>query len=173
MGFSSYTKSLKNFISNLSLSVSHTYTTSNNVVEDDEFHPSPSLVLLPDQLFSKSSINRDHLPVVQYSTRSPELNEEEDEDNDEAAATDEYSCCAVCLSRIEAWHNVRELANCSHAFHAECLDSWMDHGHATCPVCRAKLGSGHGGGKDPWRSERMVYLFGEDCAIQDANFSNY
>ncbi|KAH6795387.1 hypothetical protein C2S51_036373 [Perilla frutescens var. frutescens] len=169
MGFSSYTKSLKNFIiSNISLSASHphTTTTSNNVVEDDELiHQSPPLVLLPDQFLSRS-INRDRLPVVQYSTRSRALNEEHDED-------DEYSCCAVCLSGIEAWHNVRELANCIHAFHVECLDSWMDHGHATCPVCRSKLVSGHGGGKGSWRSERMVYLFGEDCAIEDANFSNY
>ncbi|KAH6813593.1 hypothetical protein C2S51_022611 [Perilla frutescens var. frutescens] len=125
--------------------------------EDDEFHPSPSLVLLPDQFLSKS-INKDHLPVVQYSTRSRAHKDEEDEEDD--------CCCSVCLSKIEAWHNVRELGNCGHAFHVECLDSWMDHGHATCPVCRAKLVSGHGG-KDPWRSERMLYLFGEDCAMDD------
>ncbi|KAK9291784.1 hypothetical protein L1049_019734 [Liquidambar formosana] len=67
---------------------------------------------------------------------------------------------------MEANHEVRKLCNCSHAFHKDCLDAWIDEGQVTCPVCRSKLLPERGEevkkGEDPWRMERMVYLFGED-----------
>ncbi|KAL3738437.1 hypothetical protein ACJRO7_019901 [Eucalyptus globulus] len=47
--------------------------------------------------------------------------------------------CAVCLSSIEERDEVRELSNCSHAFHRECLDRWVDHNRVTCPLCRCLL----------------------------------
>ncbi|KAI6706942.1 hypothetical protein NL676_009904 [Syzygium grande] len=47
--------------------------------------------------------------------------------------------CAVCLSSIEERDEVRELSNCSHAFHRECLDRWVDHDQVTCPLCRSLL----------------------------------
>ncbi|KAI3457933.1 hypothetical protein Pfo_014596 [Paulownia fortunei] len=125
-----------------------------------EFHPSPSLVPLPVHLMSKSI--KDHLPIVQYMMFKSRSRAHDEEDVVGA-------CCAVCLSNIEAWHKVRELGNCEHVFHVECLDAWMDQGRETCPVCRAKFLPGHGEelrpGKDPWRSERMIYLFGEDCLM--------
>ncbi|KAL8049344.1 hypothetical protein ABFX02_06G015400 [Erythranthe guttata] len=64
---------------------------------------------------------------------------------------------------------IRELGNCEHVFHVECIDSWMDQGRGSCPVCRAKLFGGddefRSANYDPWRSERMIYLFGEDCVM--------
>ncbi|KAL3738438.1 hypothetical protein ACJRO7_019902 [Eucalyptus globulus] len=47
--------------------------------------------------------------------------------------------CAVCLSSIEERDEVRELSNCSHAFHRECLDRWVDYNQATCPLCGSLL----------------------------------
>ncbi|KAK4384778.1 E3 ubiquitin-protein ligase ATL41 [Sesamum angolense] len=93
-----------------------------------------------------------------YAHKAQQPHDEEDGEVD--------ACCAVCLSSIEGWHKVRELGNCAHAFHVECLDGWADQGQETCPVCRAKLLAGHAHeDEDPWRSERMVYLFGEDCML--------
>ncbi|KAL8538233.1 hypothetical protein ACS0TY_000272 [Phlomoides rotata] len=166
MGFSCNIKSLRHFIvSNLGRLITshknHTHTNTN------DFHPSPSLVPLPFHLIS--SFNKNHLPVVQYTMldqRSRSNHDEEDEDGDRCRC-----CCAVCLSSVEPLDNVRELCNCRHVFHVNCLDSWIECGHNTCPVCRAKLSSGHGEelgpGKDPWRSQRMVYLFGEDCHMEE------
>ncbi|KAG6414832.1 hypothetical protein SASPL_122206 [Salvia splendens] len=151
MGFSFFsplTKPFKNLIS------SHTTTTS-NIEDDDSSRPSPSNVLLPDYLTTKS-VNKGHLPVVEHATFRSLDSEEGDDD------------CTICLKRIEAWHNVRELNKCEHAFHVDCLDSWIDRGGDTCPVCRARLVSREvGHGKDPWRSERMVYLFGEDYLMEE------
>ncbi|KAK4431255.1 E3 ubiquitin-protein ligase ATL41 [Sesamum alatum] len=132
------------------------------ITSTHQFHPSPSLVPLPLHLITKSI--KDHLPIRQYSMLKSKL-QAHDDVND--------ACCAVCLSSIEGWHKVRELGNCVHAFHVDCLDAWADQGRETCPVCRAKLLHRHGQeelmrpGNDPWRSERMVYLFGEDCMLED------
>ncbi|XP_057786198.1 probable E3 ubiquitin-protein ligase RHA1A [Salvia miltiorrhiza] len=157
MGFSYYSplKPLKKFISS-NLMTRPSPRRSNVEHDDNEFRPSPSLVLLPDYLTNKS-IHKNRLPIVEYATLTSHNGKVEDD-----------CWCAVCLSRVEAWHNVRELGNCEHAFHVECIDSWMDRGGETCPVCRAQLVSGEvGQGKDPWRSQRMVYLFGEDCFMEE------
>ncbi|KAJ1693300.1 hypothetical protein LUZ63_009998 [Rhynchospora breviuscula] len=47
--------------------------------------------------------------------------------------------CAVCLGQLNSRHEVRELGNCSHLFHIECIDKWVDLGKVTCPLCRALL----------------------------------
>ncbi|XP_047329412.1 RING-H2 finger protein ATL13-like [Impatiens glandulifera] len=46
--------------------------------------------------------------------------------------------CAVCLCEFEADDNLRLLPKCSHAFHMECIDTWLL-SHSTCPLCRASL----------------------------------
>ncbi|CAL9113590.1 unnamed protein product, partial [Musa acuminata var. zebrina] len=47
--------------------------------------------------------------------------------------------CVICMRSFEGSHEVRELSNCAHAFHMACLDSWMDEGRRTCPLCRSYL----------------------------------
>lgn len=47
--------------------------------------------------------------------------------------------CRVCLERLEATDEVRRLGNCTHAFHARCIDRWIDLGEVTCPLCRSHL----------------------------------
>uniref|UniRef100_A0A5B7AYF9 RING-type E3 ubiquitin transferase n=1 Tax=Davidia involucrata TaxID=16924 RepID=A0A5B7AYF9_DAVIN len=46
--------------------------------------------------------------------------------------------CAVCLCEFEAEDKLRLLPKCSHAFHMECIDTWLL-SHSTCPLCRAVL----------------------------------
>jgi hypothetical protein len=59
--------------------------------------------------------------------------------------TTEDSTCAVCLNKLKMEDEVRELMNCDHVFHRECIDKWLQHGYEnenhnqTCPLCRAPL----------------------------------
>lgn len=46
--------------------------------------------------------------------------------------------CAVCLCEFEAEDKLRLLPKCSHAFHMDCIDTWLL-SHSTCPLCRASL----------------------------------
>ncbi|KAL3364110.1 hypothetical protein AABB24_013055 [Solanum stoloniferum] len=45
--------------------------------------------------------------------------------------------CTVCLSALEDGETVRNLPNCKHVFHAECIDKWFG-SHSTCPICRTE-----------------------------------
>ncbi|GLJ55457.1 hypothetical protein SUGI_1190810 [Cryptomeria japonica] len=47
--------------------------------------------------------------------------------------------CAVCLSPFEEEDEIRELCNCSHIFHRDCLDKWIDNHKDSCPFCRCPL----------------------------------
>lgn len=46
--------------------------------------------------------------------------------------------CAVCLTAFEEGDDLRLLPHCSHAFHPECIDPWLE-ARVTCPLCRANL----------------------------------
>ncbi|KAI4376788.1 hypothetical protein MLD38_014506 [Melastoma candidum] len=46
--------------------------------------------------------------------------------------------CAVCLCEFEPEDKLRLLPKCSHAFHMECIDTWLL-SHSTCPLCRDNL----------------------------------
>ncbi|WCJ26662.1 RING/U-box superfamily protein [Euphorbia peplus] len=52
---------------------------------------------------------------------------------------DEGCVCSVCLDCIENADEIRELCNCNHVFHKDCLDNWVDLGRITCPLCRSML----------------------------------
>ncbi|XP_038985045.1 RING-H2 finger protein ATL13-like [Phoenix dactylifera] len=46
--------------------------------------------------------------------------------------------CAVCLCEFKADDKLRLLPKCSHAFHLDCIDTWLLC-HSTCPLCRRNL----------------------------------
>ncbi|CAA2976919.1 Zinc finger, RING-type [Olea europaea subsp. europaea] len=121
-----------------------------------EHRPSPLLVPVPID-FSPGSINGRDLPMVECSRIIKKL-----------GSKDNFSFCAVCLNFISGCDKVRELGNCFHVFHRECIDAWIDKGKETCPICRSNMLPDDQrekfkcNGEDPWRRERMIYLFGED-----------
>ncbi|XP_057463808.1 brassinosteroid-responsive RING protein 1-like [Actinidia eriantha] len=63
----------------------------------------------------KASIKK-RLPVVSYQTFLGRHMIQEAEDID----------CAVCLNELQKCNKIRELSSCSHVFHRECLDNWVD-----------------------------------------------
>ncbi|KAF2325342.1 hypothetical protein P3X46_003404 [Hevea brasiliensis] len=46
--------------------------------------------------------------------------------------------CAVCLSEFSEEDKLRLLPACSHAFHIDCIDTWLL-SNSTCPLCRRTL----------------------------------
>ncbi|CAH8354294.1 unnamed protein product [Eruca vesicaria subsp. sativa] len=46
--------------------------------------------------------------------------------------------CSVCLCEFETEDKLRLLPKCSHAFHVDCIDTWLL-SHSTCPLCRSNL----------------------------------
>ncbi|ESR66170.1 hypothetical protein WN944_002474 [Citrus x changshan-huyou] len=82
--------------------------------------------------------------------------------------------CAVCLNHMEEDDLVRELRNCCHVFHRECIDRWVDYDHhKTCPLCRAPLltylqskSLNNWPKNEPnWAVERILYIFGDDLVV--------
>ncbi|KAJ6361779.1 hypothetical protein OIU78_002238 [Salix suchowensis] len=84
--------------------------------------------------------------------------------------------CAVCLSQLRDEDEVRELRNCCHVFHKDCIDRWVDHDHEhdenhnTCPLCRAPLltpsqSLARTRSEPSWAVERILYLFGDDLMM--------
>ncbi|GJN03648.1 hypothetical protein PR202_ga21116 [Eleusine coracana subsp. coracana] len=53
--------------------------------------------------------------------------------------------CAVCLCEFAADDRLRLLPRCSHAFHVDCIDTWLL-SHSTCPLCRRSLLAPYGAG---------------------------
>ncbi|PON97153.1 43kDa postsynaptic protein [Trema orientale] len=93
-----------------------------------------------------------------------------------------WDTCAVCLSHLSRSDEVRELRNCRHVFHRECLDRWLDHDHhhhqdphrKSCPLCRApfltqaqsqSLSLAAARSQPSWAVERLLYLFGDDLLL--------
>ncbi|CAH8390973.1 unnamed protein product [Eruca vesicaria subsp. sativa] len=46
--------------------------------------------------------------------------------------------CAICLSPLQPKDQLRHLPLCSHAFHADCISTWLV-SNKTCPLCRSPL----------------------------------
>ncbi|CAA7041773.1 unnamed protein product [Microthlaspi erraticum] len=85
--------------------------------------------------------------------------------------------CAVCLGTFEDDDEIRELRNCSHVFHRDCIDRWLDYecrgdedNHRNCPLCRTPLLPANTTSSSDWPAinqpswavERLLYLFGDD-----------
>ncbi|XP_061361046.1 RING-H2 finger protein ATL20-like [Gastrolobium bilobum] len=43
--------------------------------------------------------------------------------------------CSICLSEYEPKETLRSIPECSHYFHADCIDEWLKM-NGTCPLCR-------------------------------------
>ncbi|KAL5538869.1 hypothetical protein UlMin_024231 [Ulmus minor] len=130
------------------------------IVIPPEDHPSsPSIPppLLPECFVSDSVKKK--LPLMSYSSFLQQ----------KTSNTKGNKCvCMVCLNCIEGREEVSVPLNCCHVFHKECLHAWIDQGHGTCPLCRSNLLlPPKQEDNDPWRKERMIFLFGEDYFFED------
>ncbi|KAF3781099.1 RING-H2 finger protein [Nymphaea thermarum] len=89
-------------------------------------HPSYAYGGAPSSYRRNSGVDRkviDSLPVFRFaSLRGPKDGLE----------------CAVCLNRFEPVEILRLLPKCKHAFHVECVDTWLE-SHSTCPLCRYRV----------------------------------
>ncbi|XP_031383773.1 putative RING-H2 finger protein ATL69 isoform X2 [Punica granatum] len=48
--------------------------------------------------------------------------------------------CSICLSEYQPKDTLRTIPNCSHYFHARCIDPWLKR-NGSCPLCRNRQGS--------------------------------
>ncbi|XP_004247233.1 RING-H2 finger protein ATL16-like [Solanum lycopersicum] len=46
--------------------------------------------------------------------------------------------CVVCLNEFKEDEMLRLLPKCSHAFHLDCIDIWLQN-NASCPLCRSSI----------------------------------
>ncbi|KAJ6313242.1 hypothetical protein OIU76_011175 [Salix suchowensis] len=51
-----------------------------------------------------------------------------------------FTECAVCLNEFQEAEKLRRIPNCSHAFHIDCIDVWLQ-SNANCPLCRTSISS--------------------------------
>ncbi|TKV98186.1 hypothetical protein SEVIR_9G543100v4 [Setaria viridis] len=49
--------------------------------------------------------------------------------------------CAVCLAEFAPEERLKQLPSCSHAFHIDCIDTWLHH-NVSCPLCRTVVTGG-------------------------------
>ncbi|CAJ2628016.1 unnamed protein product [Trifolium pratense] len=64
------------------------------------------------------------IPVIQFKT-------EEGNNRD-------FCECAVCLNEFQQDEKLRIIPNCSHVFHIDCIDVWLQN-NANCPLCRTSI----------------------------------
>ncbi|OWM82598.1 RING-H2 finger protein ATL70 [Punica granatum] len=99
---------------------SATTTTRRRVGAADQ-HPPPEAPVVIDVGLDEGTIKS--YPKLKYSKVKLEK------------ADSTATCCSICLADYKGSDVLRELPECGHLFHTECIDPWLRL-HATCPVCR-------------------------------------
>lgn len=82
----------------------------------------------PEQSSPPTTSLLDSLPLFTFSSITSRTNKDSTVSGD----------CAVCLSKFEPMDQLRLLPLCCHAFHAQCIDTWLT-SNKTCPLCRSPL----------------------------------
>ncbi|KAI4370847.1 hypothetical protein MLD38_019150 [Melastoma candidum] len=80
----------------------------------------------------------DSLPLFSFSSVSRRANAAVATTTSSSSAVVDADC-AVCLSRFVSHDTLRLLPLCCHAFHSQCIDTWLSSGHDTCPLCRSNV----------------------------------
>lgn len=66
------------------------------------------------------------IPIFQFKRRQG--------DNEDSS----FHECAVCLNEFQEQEKLRVLPGCSHAFHIDCIDIWLQK-NDNCPLCRSSI----------------------------------
>ncbi|XP_031395740.1 RING-H2 finger protein ATL1 isoform X2 [Punica granatum] len=69
------------------------------------------------------------IPIFQYKSRG-----KQSRDFDQRS----YCECAVCLNEFQEDEKLRIIPSCSHVFHIDCIDIWLQN-NANCPLCRTSV----------------------------------
>ncbi|KAJ4957207.1 hypothetical protein NE237_013990 [Protea cynaroides] len=91
----------------------------------------------PLMVYSPAAVNRGldevlirAIPIIQFKKGG------ESRGNEDMSFVE----CAVCLNEFQEEEKLRVLPNCSHAFHIDCIDVWLQT-NANCPLCRSSISS--------------------------------
>jgi hypothetical protein len=57
---------------------------------------------------------------------------------DEQFVNKETNTCVICMDTYMKGDKINGLPQCSHYFHAKCINAWLVGSH-DCPVCRSKV----------------------------------
>ncbi|XP_057825251.2 brassinosteroid-responsive RING protein 1-like [Cryptomeria japonica] len=97
---------------------------------EDEIYLWQELQQIPSDISASSSgeMIKNILPIITFRNVA-----------DKFAKISEDFVCAICLRSFEENDEIRELYNCCHIFHRNCLDKWIDSHQDTCPFCRCPL----------------------------------
>ncbi|XP_075499759.1 RING-H2 finger protein ATL16-like [Primulina tabacum] len=74
--------------------------------------------------------------------------------------------CAVCLNEFQDNEMLRILPKCSHAFHLDCIDVWLQ-SNSNCPLCRSTISCMNG-----YRFQKILapnYSSQEDFVVIEAS----
>lgn len=52
-----------------------------------------------------------------------------------------FARCPICILKLSKEESVREIGDCGHVFHSECLEAWLKV-KPQCPVCKMELKPG-------------------------------
>ncbi|GFZ14256.1 RING/U-box superfamily protein [Actinidia rufa] len=66
------------------------------------------------------------IPILQFKKEKFEARERNFEE------------CAVCLNEFKEEEKLRVIPNCSHVFHVDCIDVWLQR-NVNCPLCRTSI----------------------------------
>ena len=56
------------------------------------------------------------------------------------SSENKFTCCTICLNDYEKGDMVKEIPNCGHIFHSECLNEWLLR-RFKCPNCNLTIKS--------------------------------
>ncbi|XP_050379876.1 E3 ubiquitin-protein ligase ATL4-like [Argentina anserina] len=100
-------------------------------------HPLPHSAAAP--LHSSSSRRRQVSPAPPSSSAGLPLPRFKFSDLTRPGSVTVTGDCAICLSEFEPDDDLRLLPLCLHAFHVECIDTWLAGESRICPICRAEI----------------------------------
>ncbi|KAE9589759.1 hypothetical protein Lal_00021561 [Lupinus albus] len=74
------------------------------------------------------------IPLIQYKTKQEGSSISSNREFGERS----FCECAVCLNEFQEDERLRIIPNCSHVFHIDCIDVWLQN-NANCPLCRTSI----------------------------------
>ncbi|KAF8113319.1 hypothetical protein N665_0051s0014 [Sinapis alba] len=71
------------------------------------------------------------IPILKFNKRRDGEEKEKEKENTSQE-------CSVCLNEFQEEEKLRIIPNCSHLFHIDCIDIWLQN-NANCPLCRTRV----------------------------------